>query len=111
MNLEPKTLKNLVIITFVLSIFAIIFSMWSMSMCYDGTTIIDHKEFDSLHPGIKKLYKRIVLNSNGIKPYIDKINNKYEKAVESAGGEREFNDSAVESIKKYVDTNPFFKLN
>lgn len=106
MDLEPKTLKKLVITTFVLSVFAIVFSIACMWVCYDGTTIIDHKEFDGLHPGIRKLYKRIALHSDGIKPYIDKINNKYEKAVDSAGGERKFNDSMVDSVKKYMDTHP-----
>lgn len=111
MEIEPKNMKNLVISAFVLSILAIIFSIGCMWVCYDGTTIIEHKEFDGLHPGLRKLYKRIVLGSDGVKPYIERINDKYEKAIDAAGGEHKFNDAMVDSVKKYMDNHPFIKIN
>jgi hypothetical protein len=110
MELEPKTLKTLVIISFVLSVFAIIFSMISLWMDYDGSTILDHKEFNGLHHGIKKLYRKVMLSKDGVlKPYIEVINTNYEKAIDQNGGEEKFNDEFTAAIKKYMDTHPIVK--
>lgn len=109
MELSDKNLKTLVIIAFVLSVFAILFGMASLWMAYDGSSVIDHKEFDNLHPGIKKLYRKIILGNDGIaQPYIEQVNKNYEKAIEETGGQNKFNETFATEVKKYMDSHPIF---
>jgi hypothetical protein len=75
-ELDGKTLKTLVITTFILSVFAILFSIASLMIGYNSTSIIEHTEFDDLEPGIKRLYRDAAIE-DGFKPYIHKINDKY----------------------------------
>jgi hypothetical protein len=103
-ELDSKTLKTLVITTFILSVFAILFSIASLMIGYNGCSIIEHTEFDELEPGIKRLYRDAIVE-DGFKPYIHKINDKYRKGVEAAGGEDKFNERMIASIRNHKSNN------
>ena len=105
MELDPKTLKNLTIVSFVLSILAIIFSMVFLFMAYCRNTIVDLQEFRYLHPDLKSMYRDIALGPNGFRHYTDQINAKYEKEVDVAGGEDDYNSKARSLLKEKVRSN------
>jgi hypothetical protein len=104
-ELDSKTLKTLVITTFILSVFAILFSIASLMIGYNGSSIIEHTEFDDLEPGIKRLYRDAALGDDGFKPYIHKINDKYRKAADAAGGEDKLNEVMIASIRNHKSNN------
>jgi hypothetical protein len=103
-QVNDKSLKTLLITTFILSVFAILFSIASLMIGYNGCSIIEHTEFDELEPGIKRLYRDAIVE-DGFKPYIHKINDKYKKGVEEAGGEDNFNERMISTIKNHKNNN------
>ncbi len=105
MDLEPKTLKNLTIASFVLSVIAILFIIILLFMAYCRNSIVDLQEFRHLHPDLKSLYRDIALGPNGFKHYTDQINDKYEKQVDLAGGEDDYNSNVRNLLREKVKNN------
>jgi len=105
MDIEPKTLKNLTIASFVLSVIAIIFIMVLLFMAYCRNSIVDLQEFRNLHPDLKSLYRHTALGHHGFRHYTDQINAKYEKEVDKAGGEDNYNNNASNLLKEKVRNN------
>jgi hypothetical protein len=105
MEIEPKTLKNLTIASFVLSVIAILFIIILLFIAYCRNSIVDLQEFRHLHPDLKNLYRDIALGPNGFRHYTDQINDRYEKEVDAAGGEDDYNNNARRLLKDKVKSN------
>ena len=105
MDLEPKNLKKLTIVSLSLSVIAILFSMVLLFIAYCRNSIVDLQEFRHLHPDLKCLYRDIALGPNGFSHYTDQINSKYEKQVDLAGGVDDYNSNARRLLKDKVKSN------
>lgn len=105
MDFEPKNLKKLTIVSLSLSVLAILFSMVLLFIAYCRNSIVDLQEFRHLHPDIKSMYRDIALGPNGFSHYTDQINYKYEKEVDLAGGEDEYNSNVRNLLREKVRNN------